>query len=96
MITEEQVLHIANLAKLKLSDDEKKMFTTQLGEIINYFQQLNELDTSNVIPAFKAIKGENVFREDKIEKGIEIHDALKNAPDVEGNLFKVPKMKGAE
>jgi len=98
MITEEEVLHIANLAKLKLSDEETKNFTTQLGEIINYFQQLNELDTSDIAPVFKSIKGANVFREDIVDSSqcLSMQEALKNAPDIEENFLKVPKMKGAD
>ena len=95
MITKEQVLHVANLAKLNLTDEETEIFTGQLGHIIDYFQKLNEVDTSDISADFKVIKRENVFRADQMKESIQIDQTLKNAPDTEFNYFKVPKMKGA-
>ncbi len=93
-ITEQQVKHVAKLARLNLSDDEIRMFTRQLGEILSYVEKLSELDTSDVEPTAHAAPLKNVFREDKATQGIGIESVLKNAPSRDGNFFTVPKVLG--
>ncbi|MBU2446695.1 MAG: Asp-tRNA(Asn)/Glu-tRNA(Gln) amidotransferase subunit GatC, partial [Bacteroidetes bacterium] len=60
--------------------------------ILDYMDKLNEIDTNDVEPLSHPIPVENVFREDKVEKSISREDALKNAPDVTEEFFKVPKV----
>jgi aspartyl-tRNA(Asn)/glutamyl-tRNA(Gln) amidotransferase subunit C len=93
-ISEQQVRHVAKLARLKLNDDEVRMFTRQLGDILSYVEKLNELDTDNVEPTAHAAPLKNVFREDKAKEGIGVEAILKNAPSRDGSFFTVPKVLG--
>ncbi|MBI1824548.1 MAG: Asp-tRNA(Asn)/Glu-tRNA(Gln) amidotransferase subunit GatC [Nitrospirae bacterium] len=91
-ITAEQVAYVARLAKLTVSEEEKVKLTLQLEQILNYVEQLNELDTSKVEPTSHAILLENVFREDQETPSLPPELALKNAPERENGFFKVPKV----
>lgn len=91
-LTKELITHIAELAHLKLTDEEIKKFQKELSQILDYVNQLNEVDTSNVEPLHHPLLLMNVFREDKVKKSIEREKALKNAPDSTDEFFKVPKV----
>lgn len=91
-IQEEQVKHVANLARLAITDEEAKMFTEQLDAIITFAEQLNELDTTGVKPTTHVLDMKNVLREDKATKGLPIEDVLKNAPDHEDGQIRVPSI----
>ncbi|WP_332633312.1 Asp-tRNA(Asn)/Glu-tRNA(Gln) amidotransferase subunit GatC [Halalkalibacter flavus] len=91
-IQEEQVKHVANLARLAITEDEAKMFTEQLDAIITFAEQLNELDTTGVEPTTHVLDMKNVLREDKPEKGLPVEDVLKNAPDHEDGQIRVPSI----
>lgn len=91
-LTKELITHIAELAHLKLTDEEIKKFQKELSQILDYVNQLNEVDTSNVEPLHHPLPLMNVFREDKVKKSIEREEALKNAPDSTDEFFKVPKV----
>lgn len=91
-LTKELINHIAELAHLKLTDEEIKKFQKELSQILDYVNQLNEVDTSNVDPLHHPLPITNVFREDKVKKSIEREEALKNAPDSTDEFFKVPKV----
>ncbi|MCL7747651.1 Asp-tRNA(Asn)/Glu-tRNA(Gln) amidotransferase subunit GatC [Halalkalibacter alkaliphilus] len=91
-IQEEQVKHVANLARLAITEDEAKMFTEQLDAIITFAEQLNELDTTGVEPTTHVLDMKNVLREDKSEKGLPVEDVLKNAPDHEDGQIRVPSI----
>lgn len=80
-ISKEQVKHVANLARLALTDEEVEKMTKQLGDIINYAELLNELDTENVKPTTHVLDLKNVMRKDEPRDWISKEDALKNAPD---------------
>jgi len=92
MITEEEVLKIASLAKLSLNEEEVTLFSHQLGDILNYVEQLNKLDTENVQPTTRAISTTNIFRDDEVKQDYTVEEILSNAPEREDNLFKVPKI----
>lgn len=92
MFTKEDVLKIAKLAKLSLNEEEIKTFPAQFSDILNYVEQLNELDTTGIPPTARAIPSSNAFRDDVVHPGIDLEDALKNAPERENNMFKVPKI----
>ena len=94
VITEQQVRHVAKLARLNLSDNEIQIFTRQLGDILEYVEKLNELDTENVEPTAHAAPLRNVFREDIAREGMGIEAVLKNAPARDGNFFTIPKVLG--
>ena len=91
-ITKEQVEHLAWLARLELSEDEKKLYTNQLNEILEYFSELDELDTEKVDPTYQVIGKLNVFREDKIKPSLSIDEILQNAPRKEKRFFKASRI----
>ncbi|BAB04384.1 Asp-tRNA(Asn)/Glu-tRNA(Gln) amidotransferase subunit GatC [Halalkalibacterium halodurans] len=91
-ISMEQVKHVAHLARLAITEEEAKLFTEQLGDIIQFAEQLNELDTEGVEPTSHVLDMKNVLREDKPEKGLPVEDVLKNAPDHEDGQIRVPSV----
>jgi aspartyl-tRNA(Asn)/glutamyl-tRNA(Gln) amidotransferase subunit C len=93
-VTIKDVEHIAKLAKLEFSEDEKARFTEQFNEILAFMEKLNELDTSKVEPLSHVIELQNVFREDVVKPSIPTEEALKNAPAKNDKFFKVPKVIG--
>ena len=93
-ITIKDVEHIAKLAKLEFTDEEKEKFTHQMNQILQYMDQLNLLDTSNVEPLSHVIELSNVFRADEVKPGVSTEEALKNAPEKNEQFFKVPKVIG--
>lgn len=91
-ITEQQVEHVAELAKLQFDDEELSKFTTQLGSIIDMFEDLQAVDTDGVEPMTSPTDRVSVMREDKaIKSSKEEQEALlKNAPETDGGYIKVP------
>lgn len=83
---------IASLAKLKFNENEKEKLKSELNKILEYIDQLNELNLENVSPLENINETENVLREDKPEKWLTTEEALKNAPSKTGKFFKVPKV----
>ena len=96
MIDSEQVRKVANLARLELAADEEAQFTTQLGGILDYIEQLNQLDVTNVAPTTRAIDVSNVTREDILQPYPEREAILNSAPQQEGDFFRVPKILNAD
>lgn len=92
MITIEDVEHVAKLARLELSEEEKIKFTTQLGDVLKYVEQMNEVDTSNVEPMAHAVDFVNVMRDDIVNYEQTHDELMQNAPDSENGFFKVPKI----
>ena len=92
MITIKDVEHVAKLARLELTEDEKELYTKQLGDVLKYVEQMNEVDTSNVIPMAHAMDFVNVTREDKVNYEQTKEELMKNSPDAEDGFFKVPKI----
>jgi aspartyl-tRNA(Asn)/glutamyl-tRNA(Gln) amidotransferase subunit C len=92
MIDLEQVRKVAHLARLDLEPAEEEQFTTQLNSILDYVEQLNELDTADVPPTTRAIEVSNIHRPDQLEAFGDREDLLSNAPDREDDFIKVPKI----
>ena len=92
MITIKDVEHVAKLARLELTEEEKELYTKQLGDVLKYVDQMNEVDTSNVKPMSHAIDFVNVMREDKVVYDHTKEQLMANAPDEENGFFKVPKI----
>ncbi|PKM83305.1 MAG: Asp-tRNA(Asn)/Glu-tRNA(Gln) amidotransferase GatCAB subunit C [Firmicutes bacterium HGW-Firmicutes-14] len=92
MLTKEQVEHVALLARLELSEEEKEKYATQLSAILEYAEALNKLDTENVPPTAHILPINNVFREDRVCDHLPNEKALSNAPEKEGNYFRVPRI----
>lgn len=82
------------MARLELESDEEAQFTTQLNDILEYIEQLNELDTADVPPTTRAIEVSNVSRPDQLETFSDRESLLSNAPDREDDFIKVPKILG--
>lgn len=91
-LSKEQVEHIAKLARLNLTLEEIEKFTKELTIIVDYFDQLKAVDTEGVGPQSQFIKAENVFREDGVRPSLPRKMALRNAPDSDGEYFRVPKV----
>ena|SRR3989304_3077055 len=91
-VTKKDVEYIAELARLKLNEEEIKNYTVQLNEILTYVEKLNEIDTTNVEPLSHPVEGSNVFREDVVKPSIDREIAFRNAPDRSELFFKVPKV----
>ena len=92
MITIKDVEHVAKLARLELTEAEKEMFTEQLGDVLAHVEKMNEVDTTGVEPMNHPIDFVNVMREDnKIYENTR-EELMSNAPDIEGEFFKVPKI----
>jgi aspartyl-tRNA(Asn)/glutamyl-tRNA(Gln) amidotransferase subunit C len=96
MIDQAQVRKVAHLARLELTPAEEEQFTTQLNDILEYFQQLSELNTDTVEPTTRAIDVSNVTRSDQREPFNDREELLESAPDREGEFFKVPQIMGGE
>lgn len=92
MITIENVEHVARLARLELTQEEKIKFTSQLGDVLKHVEQMNEVDTTGVEPMNHPIDFVNVMREDEKIYENTREELMQNAPDVEGEFFKVPKI----
>ncbi|HEY9905082.1 MAG TPA: Asp-tRNA(Asn)/Glu-tRNA(Gln) amidotransferase subunit GatC [Candidatus Sericytochromatia bacterium] len=96
MLDREQVHKVANLARLEMTPEEEEQMTAQLSSILEYFQQLSELDTTDVPPTTRAIDVSNVTRPDELRPYPDREAILKEAPDQDGDFFKVPKILQAE
>ena len=91
-ITIDEVEYVAKLARLKLSDEDKVLFTQQLDSILLYIDKLNELDTTNVPPTSHVLQLENVMREDEVKPSYPAEDVLAIAPERENSFFAVPRV----
>jgi aspartyl-tRNA(Asn)/glutamyl-tRNA(Gln) amidotransferase subunit C len=89
-ITVEDVEHVANLARLQLTDEEKSSYATQLSAILEYFDKLSEVDTAQVAPMSHPIDLENVFRGDQAGESMPPEAVLSNAPEQAEGCFQVP------
>jgi aspartyl-tRNA(Asn)/glutamyl-tRNA(Gln) amidotransferase subunit C len=92
MPVEIDIDHVALLARLDLTDDEKALLRTQLGAILEHAARVGEVAADDVPPTAWAIPRSNVFREDVPEPGLSQAAALANAPDAERGRFKVPRI----
>ncbi len=91
-ITREEVRHVADLARLELSESEEEQMTVQMNGILEYMEKLNELDTAGISATTHAIQLQNVFRPDEANPSLERNRALANAPETDGVNFIVPKV----
>ena len=91
-IDQTQVRKVAKLARLDLSDTEVDEFSSQLSAIIEYVEKMNKLDTDNVEPLAHCLPLSNCFREDVVKESLGTEKTLANAPQRDGEFFKVPKI----
>ena len=90
-ITKDEVLYVADLARLDLDETSIDKFAGQIGKILDYVDKLNEIDTEGIRPTSHAISLTNAFREDEQKEHLERDQALANAPQKEEGAFVVPK-----
>ena len=91
-LTRDEVLHIARLARLGLSEDEITKFQVQLSQILDQFAALRAIDTDDVPPTAYTLALENVTREDAPRPSLPVDVALANAPQREGNFIRVRRV----
>ena len=87
-----EVEHIAELARLELSEKEKERFGEQLSAILDYAARLRELDTSGIPPTSSLLPAGNVLRPDQSRPGLPFDALMRNAPQVQDRQFRVPKI----
>ena len=86
----DEVEHIAELARLRLSEDEKTRYREQLSEILEYAARLQAVDASGVSPTSSVLPARSVLRKDEPRPGLSQEEALRNAPEIEKGQFRVP------
>ncbi len=89
-ITREEVVHVAKLARLELTDDELERFAGQLDAILEAVGKVSELDLADVEPTLHPLELSNVWAEDEPRPSLSAEEALANAPDREHDAFRVP------
>lgn len=92
MLDKKEVEHIAQLARIELTEDEKEKFAKELGAIIEYVQELDSAPTENIEPIDQISGLDNITREDEITPSISNEKVLQNAPEKEDGFFKVEKI----
>ena len=92
-LSRDDVLKLAALSKLRLSDEEVEKMRTELSEILNYVEMLNEVDVADLEPTYQVSGLKNVYRADEVKDyGYKIEDLLKNAPAIQDGQFKVKRV----
>jgi len=89
-VSPQEVEHVARLARLALTDEEKDRFTRQLNDVLEYMRKLNELDTSGVEPTTHVLPVSNVMREDAARPPWPLEETLRNSPEEEDGQYRVP------
>ena len=88
-LSKDDVLHIAKLAKLKLTENEIEIYVRQLSSIIGFVSHLESVDTNKSQPSFQITDTVNIFRDDKVKESLSQEDAIRNAPESYNGFFKV-------
>jgi aspartyl-tRNA(Asn)/glutamyl-tRNA(Gln) amidotransferase subunit C len=91
-LTRDQVMKVAQLARLHLDEAEVAAMSPQLTAILDFFEQLSEIDTDGIEPMAHPLPMQNVFRDDERHQGLGPDDALANAPKRRGDFFSVPSI----
>ncbi len=91
-ITREDVVHVAGLARLALTEEEVELYTAQLQRILEYVEKLSGVDTRGVEPTTYTVPMVEVMRDDVVEGSLKPEEALRNAPEKDRGCFKVPKI----
>lgn len=95
-ISEEQVRHVALLARLALTDEEVARFGDDLNSILGHIDTIQQLDLEGVEPTAHPLDVVNVMRSDEVRPGLTREQALLNAPESDGTAFVIPRIVGAE
>lgn len=91
-ISKREVEHIAWLAHIELTEEEKELFTEQFNRILDFFKKIDEVDTREIPPKYHVLELVNVFRKDEVGEPLPKEAVLRNAPKKEDNFFKSPRI----
>lgn len=91
-LTKEDIENVAHLSRLELSDEEKDKLTGHINRLLDNFDKLQELDTTDVEPTSHVIPVYNVFRKDECRPSLPVEDVIANGPQVDQNCFVVPRV----
>jgi aspartyl-tRNA(Asn)/glutamyl-tRNA(Gln) amidotransferase subunit C len=91
-ISREEVEHVAWLAHVELTEEEKVLFTEQFNNILDYFRKIDEADTEDVPPTYHVLDLVNIYRKDEPKEPLPKEEPLKNAAKKEDGFFKSPRM----
>ena len=91
-LSKKEVEHVAWLAHIELSSEEKVLFTEQFNEILDYFKKIDEIDTEGIEPTYHVLDLSNVSRKDKTTPSLTTEEALKNAPKKDKKFIKAPRI----
>jgi aspartyl-tRNA(Asn)/glutamyl-tRNA(Gln) amidotransferase subunit C len=89
-LTVEEVKHIADLARLSLTDEEVERYRSQLSAILDYAARLQAVDTADIPPTSSVLPGRTVLRADEARPGLSLEELLQNAPEAEDRQFRIP------
>ncbi|HIA48170.1 MAG TPA: Asp-tRNA(Asn)/Glu-tRNA(Gln) amidotransferase subunit GatC [Candidatus Hydrogenedentes bacterium] len=95
-ITTQDVEYVAALAQLVLDDDSKERLVHEMGDILEYMDKLDELDTEGIEPMMHVLDLANVYREDVVRESLSRETAMRNAPKTDGEFFLVPRILDTE
>lgn len=90
MIDIEVVKKVADLAKISLENDAIEKTSKEFGKILNFFAQLEDINTEDTEPMVTALDSDAILRKDQVKPQCSVDEILKNAPEIKGQLFKVP------
>lgn len=93
-LSRDDVLHVADLARLSLTDEEVDLFTEQLAAVLDHAADVSALDTSGVPPTAHPLPLENVLRDDVVQPSLDRDEVLREAPAAEAGRFRVPPILG--
>lgn len=91
-ISKEEIIHIAKLANLNLSEEEIEKYRNDMQEILEFADTVNNVNTDNIKETVGANSNYNVFRKDEIKQSVSKEDLLKNAPSQDDGMFRIPKV----
>ncbi|MCW4023219.1 MAG: Asp-tRNA(Asn)/Glu-tRNA(Gln) amidotransferase subunit GatC [Candidatus Bathyarchaeota archaeon] len=91
-LSKKDVEHVAWLAHIELSEEEKELFTEQFNDILDYFKKIDEIDTEGIEPTYHVLDLQNVTRKDEILPSLSTEEALKMAPKTQKKFFKAPRI----
>ena len=91
-VSREEILHIAELANLKINDNEVDEYLLNLQDILNYANIVNKISVEGLTQTIGVNENYNVFRKDEIKEFEDMEALLSNAPEKENNMFKIPKV----
>lgn len=86
------IKHLAKLGNIKLNKKEEKIFTSEIENILNFINKIQNINTENILPTFQVTNQKNIFRQDKQKTCLPVKEVLKNAPKTLNNYILVPKI----